>query len=67
MTEIAINDGGTIDKYIGDAIMISLWNPLSSGIRKDAISCVSMALEMKRKLRKLRKSGRKLGYLNLLM
>ena len=67
MTEIAINYGGTIDKYIGDAIMIFFGDPLSNGIRKDAISCVSMALEMKRKLRKLKKIGRTLGYLNPLM
>ena len=61
MTEIAINYGGTIDKYIGDAIMIFFGDPLSNGIRKDAISCVSMALEMKRKLRKLKKNWENAG------
>ena len=61
MTEIAIHYGGTIDKYIGDAIMIFFGDPLSNGIRKDAISCVSMALEMKRKLRKLKKNWENAG------
>ena len=55
MTNIAIDYGGTVDKYIGDAIMIFFGDPLSNGSKNDAISCVSMALDMKKKMRKLKK------------
>ncbi|MBT5748248.1 MAG: adenylate/guanylate cyclase domain-containing protein [Candidatus Marinimicrobia bacterium] len=55
MTNIAIEYGGTVDKYIGDAIMIFFGDPKTDGITKDAVSCVSMALKMKRKLKAIRK------------
>ena len=61
MTEIAMSYGGTVDKYIGDAIMIFFGDPLSNGIKKDAIACVSMALAMKKKLRQLKKDWKKTG------
>ena len=48
MTDIAIEYGGTVDKYIGDAIMIFFGDPNSNGKKKDAIACVSMALKMKK-------------------
>ncbi|MDC0646086.1 adenylate/guanylate cyclase domain-containing protein, partial [bacterium] len=55
MTNIAIGYGGTVDKYIGDAIMIFFGDPKTDGITKDAVSCVAMALKMKRKLKVIRK------------
>ena len=55
MTEIAINSGGTVDKYIGDAIMIFFGDPESKGIRDDALDCVTMAFKMKKALNGLRK------------
>ena len=61
MTEIAVAYGGTVDKYIGDGIMIFFGDPLSNGIKKDAIACVSMALEMKKRLRKLKRDWEKTG------
>ena len=61
MTNIAIDYGGTVDKYIGDAIMIFFGDPLSNGSKKDAIACVSMALDMKKKLRKLKKDWARTG------
>ena len=61
MTNIAIEYGGTVDKYIGDAIMIFFGDPNSKGIKKDAIACVSMALKMKKVLNKLRKNWRSAG------
>ena len=67
MTEIAVAYGGTVDKYIGDGIMIFFGDPLSNGIKKDAIACVSMALEMKKRLRKLKRTGKKQDYLSLWM
>ena len=61
MTDIAIEYGGTVDKYIGDAIMIFFGDPNSKGIKHDAIACVSMALKMKKALIALRKSWKSTG------
>ena len=61
MTDIAIEYGGTVDKYIGDAIMIFFGDPNSNGKKDDAISCVSMALKMKKALTSLRKSWKLTG------
>ena len=61
MTEIAIESGGTVDKYIGDAIMIFFGDPESRGIRNDALACVTMAFKMKKALNGLRKHWKKLG------
>ena len=61
MTDIAIEYGGTVDKYIGDAIMIFFGDPNSNGKKDDAIACVSMALKMKKALTSLRKSWKLTG------
>ena len=61
MSRIAINWGGTIDKYIGDAILVFFGDPESKGNKEDAIACVSMALEMLDKLESLREGWRERG------
>ena len=61
MTDIAIKYGGTVDKYIGDAIMIFFGDPKTKGMKKDAISCVKMALEMLAKLRIIKKRWKEKG------
>ena len=61
MTDIAITYGGTVDKYIGDAIMIFFGDPSSKGKKNDALACVSMALQMKKALRILRKGWKETG------
>ena len=61
MTNIAIKHGGTVDKYIGDAIMIFFGDPNSNGAKKDATACVLMALEMKKKLKRLKRDWVKTG------
>tara|TARA_B100001173_G_scaffold280317_1_gene263663 strand:- start:195 stop:1148 length:954 start_codon:yes stop_codon:yes gene_type:complete len=53
MSLIALKYGGTIDKYIGDAIMIFFGDPKSLGIEEDAKRCIEMALEMLDKMREL--------------
>ena len=50
MSDIAILYCGTVDKYIGDAIMIFFGDPNSNGKKRDAIAGVSMALKMKKAL-----------------
>ncbi|MEO5334577.1 MAG: adenylate/guanylate cyclase domain-containing protein [Magnetococcus sp. YQC-5] len=54
MAKIALKYGGTIDKFIGDAIMIFFGDPESHGVREDALACVSMALEMRSKIAELK-------------
>jgi class 3 adenylate cyclase len=61
MTRIAIKHGGTVDKYIGDAIMVFFGDPHTQGTKQDAISCVEMALEMKQELIHFRKKWRSMG------
>jgi class 3 adenylate cyclase len=44
MTNNAIECGRTIDKFIGDAAIIFFGDPESKGERKDALSCIQMAV-----------------------
>ncbi|MFL2785484.1 MAG: adenylate/guanylate cyclase domain-containing protein [Paracoccaceae bacterium] len=53
MTEIAISNGGTIDKFIGDAIMVFFGDPDSSGEEMDALRCLKMAFEMQEKIKSI--------------
>ena len=53
MSQIALNHGATIDKYIGDAIMIFFGDPESFGIEEDARRCVAMAVEMQQRMAEL--------------
>ena len=46
MSAIAEKFGGTIDKFIGDAIMIFFGDPKTEGDVQDAKNCVDMAIEM---------------------
>ncbi len=41
---------GTLDKYIGDAIMVFFGDPTTKGAKEDALSCVKMALEMQKQV-----------------
>ncbi len=42
MSEVALRYGGTIDKFVGDSIMIFFGDPTSRGQREDASACVSI-------------------------
>ena len=61
MSHIALNHGATIDKYIGDAIVIFFGDPETKGIEEDALSCVKMAIEMKSKMFELRNHWKHYG------
>lgn len=54
MSKIAIKWGGTIDKYIGDAMLVFFGDPSSNGHQEDAKNCVAMASEMIEKLSSIR-------------
>ncbi|PCJ45269.1 MAG: adenylate cyclase [Moraxellaceae bacterium] len=51
MSRIAMKYGGTIDKFVGDAILIFFGDPTSRGEKQDAIACVAMAIEMRKKMK----------------
>ena len=53
MSVIALEHGGTIDKYVGDAIVIFFGDPETSGVKEDALKCVNMAITMQNKMREL--------------
>jgi len=53
MSQIALRHGGTIDKFIGDAILIFFGDPESKGAAEDAKACVAMAVEMQRRIAEL--------------
>ncbi len=61
MTEIALAHGATIDKYVGDAMMVFFGDPESHGIKEDAAACVEMAIAMQRRMRELQSEWRDLG------
>ena len=58
MAEIAIRHGGTVDKFMGDGIMVFFGDPQSKGASKDAEACVTMALEMRSSLSELSRQWR---------
>ena len=60
-TNIALEHGATIDKYIGDGIMLFFGDPETNGVREDAVQCVNMALEMLRALDNLSDEWAKYG------
>ena len=53
MTEIALYFGGTIDKFIGDAILIFFGDPETEGTALDAEKCVNMAIAMRKRVGEL--------------
>ena len=63
MSKIANRFNGTVDKFMGDAIMILFGDDdeTSQGIKKDAVQCVAMALEMSRRMQELQAHWSELG------
>ena len=61
MSAIALKHGGTIDKFIGDAILIFFGDPESKGAEEDAKACLRMAIEMQHRLAALNVKWRNLG------
>ncbi|MEE9902223.1 adenylate/guanylate cyclase domain-containing protein [Acinetobacter haemolyticus] len=62
MTEIAKQYEATVDKFMGDAILIFFGDPNSQGTEQDAKSCVEMAIAMRQQMKLLRERWKKMGY-----
>jgi adenylate cyclase len=61
MSKIALEYGATIDKYIGDAILVFFGDPETRGVKEDAIACVNMAIAMQRRMKDLQFEWRDAG------
>jgi len=61
MASIALECGGTIDKFIGDAVLVFFGDPESAGEIEDALKCVEMALRMRARVAELQKYWQKHG------
>ena len=64
MSGIALAHGATIDKYVGDAILIFFGDPETKGVSEDALACVKMAVAMRDRLRDLETLWRQSGIEN---
>lgn len=61
MSAIALEYGATIDKYIGDAMLLFFGDPETKGVKEDAKACVMMAIAMQRRMRELEQEWRDRG------
>jgi class 3 adenylate cyclase len=61
MSEIALDYGGTIDKFIGDAIMVFFGAPEFVDDADHARRCIRMALDMRAEVFRLREAWRARG------
>jgi class 3 adenylate cyclase len=61
MSKIALEYGGTLDKFIGDAMVIFFGDPDTHGVKEDALRCVKMALAMQRRMSELQILWREMG------
>jgi adenylate cyclase len=61
MSNIALEHGATIDKFIGDAILVFFGDPETKGTAEDARACLRMAIDMQKKLAQLNAEWRHRG------
>ncbi len=61
MSQIVLKYGGTIDKFVGDSIMVFFGDPNSRGSKEDTLACVAMAIEMRKHMKVLRQKWKSQG------
>lgn len=61
MSAIALEHGATVDKFIGDAMLVFFGDPETKGVKEDALACTRMALAMQGRLRRLNAAWRQRG------
>lgn len=54
MARIATKHRGTIDKFMGDAVMVIFGDSASEGMKMDCLRAVAMSIEMRKKMKELR-------------
>ena len=64
MSAIAIECGGTIDKFIGDSVLVFFGDPESDGEEEDALKCIEMAIRMQKRVAELQRFWKKHGVSN---
>jgi class 3 adenylate cyclase len=62
MSSIALEYGATIDKFIGDAMVLFFGDPESLGVKDDASACVRMAVAMQNRMKELQHMWLEKGY-----
>ncbi len=53
MSKIVAQYGGTVDKFIGDGMMVIFGDRNSQGIKEDCLRCLSMTVAMRRRMKVL--------------
>jgi adenylate cyclase len=61
MSQIALKHSGTIDKFIGDALLVFFGDPQTKGVSDDAQACLRMAVEMQARIAELNSLWRNRG------
>ena len=61
MSQIAIRHGGSVNKFIGDAMLVFFGDLTTQSVVEDAHACVGMAFEMQRRLAELNVKWRNQG------
>ena len=61
MSNIATHHGATMDKFIGDAMLLFFGDPETKGAAEDARACLEMAIDMQNRLAKLNIEWRRRG------
>jgi len=62
MSKIALEYGATIDKFVGDAMLMFFGDPESQGVKEDALRCVRMAIAMQKRMADLQVLWHDKGY-----
>jgi adenylate cyclase len=61
MANIALAHGGTVDKFVGDAILVFFGDPTTRGVAEDAKAALRMAVAMQQRIGELSARWRRRG------